>query len=76
MEDEYLISIPSFELMAKFDPKGQRQLTHKNCVPICVPGFQWMFRSGDLLRKLVGAWGFEPQAPTVSIRGPTATYST
>ena len=24
-----------------------------------------------LLKGLVGAWGFEPQTPTVSIRGPT-----
>jgi len=24
---------------------------------------------------MVGAWGFEPQTPTVSRRGPSAAYS-
>ncbi len=27
---------------------------------------QWIFRSENLLRKLVGAWGFEPQTSAVS----------
>jgi hypothetical protein len=28
-----------------------------------------------LLRKMVDAWGFEPQTPTVSRRGPDAAYN-
>jgi len=29
--------------------------------------------SEDLLRNLVGAWGFEPQTPTVSTRSPVTS---
>ncbi len=62
MEEEYRTACPSFGLMAKSDPRGK----HKNlCANLCAK-LQRMFRSEILLRNLVGAWGFEPQTPTVS----------
>ncbi len=48
--------------MAKDDPEAK----HKHLCAILCAKVQWMFRSAELLRKLVGAWGFEPQTPTVS----------
>jgi hypothetical protein len=39
--------------------------TQNLCANLCAK-LQWMFKCEDLLRKMVGAWGFEPQTPTVS----------